>query len=148
LDAWKPALSDFEKAVALDSANGEAYVSRGLARVMLGDYRSALADAAEAKRRHLDTPEMMHNLACLYAQASGRVRKNMTEPDRKNLAQEYCLQAVQAVRQSLALVPAKARETFFRDKILPDSALDPIRDSPEFQQIMKDNSSKPMERPE
>src|SRR5262249_35018151 len=60
-EAWKLALRDFSAAINLDPEAGDAYTGRGLARVMLGDYRGAVADAEAALRRVPTTPEMMHN---------------------------------------------------------------------------------------
>src|SRR5262249_35444447 len=66
-DAWKLALRDFSKALELDPEAGDAYTGRGLARVMLGEYREAVADAEAALHRKPSTPEMMHNIACIFA---------------------------------------------------------------------------------
>ena len=71
-DAWKLALRDFSKAIELDPGSGDAYTGRGLARVMLGHYREAVADAEAALQRKPGTPEMMHNIACIFAQAVDR----------------------------------------------------------------------------
>src|SRR5262249_5258769 len=64
-EAWKLALRDFSKALALVPEAGDAYTGRGLARVMLGNYREAVADAEAALKRNPRTPEMMHNIACI-----------------------------------------------------------------------------------
>jgi tetratricopeptide (TPR) repeat protein len=143
IDAWRPAWHDFDAAVRLgpSGAGGavaaDAYTGRGLAAVMLGRYRDAIADADKALRLGPTTPEMTHNLACVYAQAAGRVRGNAaeTERDRDALAARCAEKAFKTIRRALALVPARERATFWRTKIVPDSALDPIRESPEFRQL-------------
>jgi tetratricopeptide (TPR) repeat protein len=135
-DAWRPALDDFEKALARDPAYGDAYTGRGLARVMLGRYREAVRDAEEARRRKPDTPEMMHNVACIFAQAAGRVVADPKEAARQDLAKQYRTAAVRAILDTLALIRPAERARFWREKILPDSALDPIRDSPEFRELL------------
>jgi tetratricopeptide (TPR) repeat protein len=137
-DAGKLALDDFEDALRLNRANGLAYTGRGLARVMLGQYRLAVADAEEALRRQPDTPEMMHNIACTFAQAVGRVESDPTEPDRNTLAATYRRQALDAVRQTLSMVSLPQRGAFWRDKIVPDTALDPIRRDPEFRKLAEE----------
>jgi eukaryotic-like serine/threonine-protein kinase len=137
-DAFKPALRDFDEAIRLDGDNRDAYVGRGLARVMLGRYRDAVADAEEALRRRPDTPEMMHNLACVFAQAAGRAESDTTEPARAALAADYRGRALKAVRDALALVPAEARFRFWRDKVLSDAALDPIRTTAEFRRLAEE----------
>src|SRR5262249_53561504 len=62
-DAWQLALRDFSKAIELDPEMDDAYIGRGLARVMLGNYRDAVDDAEVALRRKPATPQMMHNVA-------------------------------------------------------------------------------------
>jgi tetratricopeptide (TPR) repeat protein/predicted Ser/Thr protein kinase len=162
LDAWRPALADFEEALRrsggaaqapgvalllgpagmtalrLEGIAGEAYTGRGLARVLLGQYREAVADAGEALRRGPKGPEMMHNVACVFALAVGKVEADPAARDRGVLAAGYRAEAVQAIRRELALVPAARRRAFWRDKINPDSALDAIRQSPEYQQLLRE----------
>ncbi len=100
-DAWKLAARDFSKALELDADATDAYVGRGLSKVMLGDHREAEADADSALRRNPRSPEMMHNLACIFAQASLRVAADEGETDRKKMADRYRRRALQAVQQTL-----------------------------------------------
>jgi serine/threonine protein kinase/Tfp pilus assembly protein PilF len=134
-DAWKLALRDFSKAIELDPAAGDAYTGRGLARVMLGDYRGAVADAEAALLSKLQTPEMMHNIACIFAQAVARAEADRQEADRQSLVASYRGRALEAVRQTLALVRPEERLSFWRDKILPDAALTPVRNDAEFKRL-------------
>jgi tetratricopeptide (TPR) repeat protein len=128
-DAWKPALADFDEALRLDPGRGDAYTGRALARVMLGRTRDAVGDADEALKRKPSEPEMMHNLACVFAQAA-----RAGSP----AAAGYRERAVDCVRRTLALVPEKGRLAFLRDSVVPDRALDPIRDEPAFRQLLKE----------
>jgi len=135
-DAWKLAEHDFDEAIKLDAQPGDAYVGRGLARVMLGDYRRAVADADEALRDHRpDMPEMMHNVACVFALAAARVRADAGEPQRAALETGYQRQALTALRQALLLVPAGQRLAYWQEKMRPDPALDSIRNLAEFVQL-------------
>jgi serine/threonine protein kinase/Tfp pilus assembly protein PilF len=135
-DAWKLAQADFEKALRLDAGSSDAQVGRGLCLVMLGDYRRAAADGEDLLRRQKpDTPEMMHNLGCLFAQAVARVKKDAGQADRATLDARYRLQAIGALRKTLLLVSAHERLAFWQEKMRPDSALDPIRTSAEFVEL-------------
>jgi tetratricopeptide (TPR) repeat protein len=134
-DAWKLALRDFSKAIELGPEAGDAYTGRGLARVMLGDYRGAVADAEAALRREPGTPEMMHNLACIFAQAFARAEADRRETGRQPLADSYRRRALEAVRQTLAMVRPEERLSFWQDKILPDAALTPVRNDAEFKRL-------------
>jgi tetratricopeptide (TPR) repeat protein len=137
-DAWRPALRDFDEALRLDPERGDAYTGRGLACVMLGRYREAVCDADEALKRGPLTPEMMHNLACIFAQAAARADAD-SAPDRVTLAAGYRERAVAAVRRTLELVPIDKRAAFLRASVVPDAALDPIRDSPAFRQVLREH---------
>jgi tetratricopeptide (TPR) repeat protein len=134
-DAWRLALRDFSRAIELDPRPGDAYTGRGLARVMLGDYRQAIDDAEAALRRKPGTPEMSHNIACIFAQAAARAEADPEGKDRRLLAQGYRSRAVQAVCQALALVRPEERLAFWREKVLPDAALTPIRNDAEFRRL-------------
>jgi len=135
-DAYKLAEHDFEDAIRLDREPGDAHVGRGLTRGMHGDYRLAIADAeAVLGRNKPDTPEMMHNVACVYALAAARVRADAAERDRDAVEAGYRRQAMAALRKAFDMVPAGQRAAYWRDKMRPDSALDPIRGSSEFARL-------------
>jgi serine/threonine protein kinase/Flp pilus assembly protein TadD len=135
-DALKIASRDFDEAIALDTSIGNAWVGRGLTRVMLGDYQRAVADANEVLRqKKADTPDMLHNLGCLFAQAAGRVQADTREAKRVALEADYRRQAVAALGNALVLVPREKRLAFWQEKMRPNSALDPIRKSPAFVQF-------------
>jgi tetratricopeptide (TPR) repeat protein len=137
-DAWKPALSDFDEAIRLNPKDSGPFLGRGLALVMLGRHDQAVRAAADALRRKPDTPEMMHNVACIFAQAAGQVEKNVRQPENPSLASHYREQALAAIRKTLALLPAQERRAFWRDKIFADAALDPIRDCAGFRQFTEE----------
>jgi tetratricopeptide (TPR) repeat protein/tRNA A-37 threonylcarbamoyl transferase component Bud32 len=136
-DAFKPALRDFDIAVRLDPANGDAYIGRGLSAVMLGSVRAAVADAEEALRHKPSTPEMMQNLACLFALAAVKIDANREEPQRPELAAGYRATAMKLIHATLELVPPPDRARLWREQILPDSALDSLRGLPEFKQLIE-----------
>ena len=131
-EAPRLALRDFEEGVRLNPANVDAYVGRGLAHVALGHLHDAIADAEEALRREPATAEMLHNIACVFAQAAGRWESDPGGPPQDDPTASYRRRAVEAIRQALARLPDAERPAFWREKILPDRYLDPIRRSPEF----------------
>jgi tetratricopeptide (TPR) repeat protein len=136
VDAWQPALRDFEEAIRLAPDRADAYAGRGLSRVLLGRYRESVEDAAEALRRGPKTPEMMHNVACIFALAVGKVAADSTANDRAAVAGHYRAEAIRVIRRTLAMVPSDQLRSFWRTKVCPDPALDPIRHSPEFRQLL------------
>ncbi|HTK74904.1 MAG TPA: hypothetical protein VL371_06560, partial [Gemmataceae bacterium] len=87
---------------------------------MHGDYRLAIADAeAVLGRNKPDTPEMMHNVACVYALAAARVRADAAERDRDAVEAGYRRQAMAALRKAFDMVPAGQRAAYWRDKMRP-----------------------------
>jgi tetratricopeptide (TPR) repeat protein len=137
-DAWKLALRDFSKAIELGPEAGDAYTGRGLARVMLGDYRGAVADAEAALRRKPGTPEMMHNIACILAQAVARAEEDRQTEDRQSLADGYRRRALEAVHKTFAMLRPEERSSFWQEKILPDAALTPIRNEADFKRLQEE----------
>lgn len=141
-DAGKPALRDFDGALALDPNCGETYVGRGLTYCLLGLTHEAIADARKAEVHGVDTPEMSHNLACIYAQAAEMTEKPGVDNATKSAASELRNSAFAAIRKSLKLVPERERSRFWREKIRPDAALKSLRDSDEFRRIDRIYSAK------
>jgi serine/threonine protein kinase/Tfp pilus assembly protein PilF len=144
-DAWKLALRDFAKAIELNPQGADAYVGRGLANVMLGAYREAVADADAALARQPSAPEMMHNIACVFAQAALRADADAAREDALALAPMYRSRAVAAIRRTLAMLPGDQRQRFLDEKILPDAALNPIRNDREFRKLLQEYDRKPAE---
>jgi tetratricopeptide (TPR) repeat protein len=137
-DGWKLALRDFEKAIALRPDLDDAYTGRGLCRVMLGRYRQAVADAEEALHRRPETAEMMFNIACIFAQAMVCADADRDEEARQTLRNTYRRQALAALRQTLGMVRRGDRAAFWKEKVLSDSALAPIRGDANFRKIEKE----------
>jgi tetratricopeptide (TPR) repeat protein len=134
-DAWRLALRDFSKAIELTPKTSDAYTGRGLARVMVGDHRGAVADAESALRLQPATAEMMHNIACIFAQTAAHAEESLQGEDRQSLARSYGSRAVDAVCKALAMLRPEERVSFWRDKVLPDAALTPIHSETAFQQL-------------
>jgi eukaryotic-like serine/threonine-protein kinase len=135
-DARRLALRDFSKAIELDSGASDAFTGRGLAQVMLGEYRVAVADAEAALRLVPSTPEMMHNVACIFAQAAARAEVDGESV--RDLTEDYRRRAVVAVRRTLDMLPREERAPFWRDKIVPDPALAPLRHDAQFKRLQEE----------
>jgi serine/threonine protein kinase/tetratricopeptide (TPR) repeat protein len=142
-DAFRPAQRDFDTAVRLDRANTDAYIGRALAQVMLGKVAEAITDADEAQRRKPTTPDMMHNLACVYALAVTKIATDLKQPQREKLAAGYRATAMKLIHATLESNPAAERARFWRDVIAPDTAMDSLRDLAEFKQLGRMYGSAP-----
>ncbi len=69
-DAPALALHDFEEAIRLDPSVGDAFNGRGLARLRLGEYREAVADAERAISLGQPTADLYYKAARVYALAT------------------------------------------------------------------------------
>src|SRR5262249_33567068 len=133
-DALKLALRDFTKAIELKPEAGDAYTGRGLARGMVGDGPGAVGGARAGVSRRHTTPEAMRNGAWLLPQGPGRADAGPGS-NHSELAEGYLRRAVELVRRTLEMLRAEDRPSFWRDKILTDPALTPIRDDLEFKRL-------------
>jgi hypothetical protein len=104
---------------------------------MLGQHAEAVADADFARKQRVDSVEMSHNVACIYAQAAVKVANDESRVERGVMASQYRDCAIDSVRQTLEMLPANERLSFWTGKILSDSALTPIRNEPRFRQLEK-----------
>jgi hypothetical protein len=55
--------------------------------------------------------------------------------DRPDFAEDYCSRALEMIRRTLRLLRPEDRLAFWRDKVLPDPALAPIRTDAAFKRI-------------
>jgi eukaryotic-like serine/threonine-protein kinase len=134
-DAFKPALRDFDTALRLEATSGNAHTGRALAQVMLGKVSLAVADAEAALKHKPATPDMMQNLACVFALAAAKVEADTSAPERGKLAAAYRARGMHLVEATLDLVPAPERGQLWRTQVLPDTALESLRPLPEFKQL-------------
>jgi tetratricopeptide (TPR) repeat protein len=133
-DASRLALDDFESSLTLIADQAEAHAGRGLARVRLGDWKPAVADAEAAVRLAGTMPtgeggadarlQVRFNAARIYAQATefaaaevGRRGERAVE-----LYRAHRGRALDLLRQALEDAPAPERA-----RLLSDPALRPLR---------------------
>jgi len=133
-DAPKLALADFEEAVRLDPASADAFVGRASALVLLGRYRPAVADAEEALRHGTPTPRLYYNAARTYAQASlaAAPHSGLRNRDALNVSFRYQDRAIELLTRAIGLIPSDERESFWREVIRSDDALNAIRRRPQY----------------
>jgi tetratricopeptide (TPR) repeat protein len=131
-DAPKSALRDFEEVIRLESTNADAFTARGLARVALGEYPEAVADASKALGMSEPTSLRLYKSARIYAKAaiavSGDIRRQGR--DAAALAERYQEQAVALVRKAVERQQSSEREAFLRDLrdvVQTDPAMKPLR---------------------
>jgi tetratricopeptide (TPR) repeat protein len=121
-EAPKPALRDFQKAIKADPKNGDAYTGCGYARVKLGWVQDAVGDAEKALACGPKTAVLLWKAARIYAQAALRTQAALPKK-----SGQYEERAVELLDLALRQAPAKTRARFWRDAVLGDDALGPLR---------------------
>jgi serine/threonine protein kinase/Tfp pilus assembly protein PilF len=135
------ALKDFEEAIRLDPKNGDAHNGRGLMRAKLAlanaDLVDADADAREALRLGPENARHLWSAARIYAELVGRIDAGLDQRQNRVLATrfDYQHEALQLIRQALALTDAAERASFWEGKIEKDKTFRPIQSSPGYAQL-------------
>ncbi|HLQ46444.1 MAG TPA: tetratricopeptide repeat protein, partial [Planctomycetaceae bacterium] len=146
LEANKLAKEDFEEAVRLNPQNPDSYQGLAFAMVMLGDHAGAVAEiekivAATKKTTAQLGPRswpLYFNPATVYAQAYAKVLVDpkLTPERRDDLAKEYAARAIELLSEAHQLA-GPAMQPIFAQTLRADSALDPIRQHPEYLKALK-----------
>jgi tetratricopeptide (TPR) repeat protein len=137
-DAPGGALSDFQKAIDLDPENSNAYAGRGYARVRLGDYRQAVADANTALRwAPPESGAISYQVARIFAQAVGAVEADPRQRNPSGLQTRYRYEdrALALIRRALDPKLTKDPGRFWQTYVERDPALNPIRRGLAFQRL-------------
>jgi tetratricopeptide (TPR) repeat protein len=133
-DAPRLALEDFDASLKLKSDQSDALGGRGLARIRLGDWAPAVADADAAVRLvktaspgegDAEARVQAHlNAARIYAQAVEFAANEVSRQGERavSLYRSYRAHALDLLQQALAEVPAAERAG-----LLADPALKPLR---------------------
>jgi len=137
-DSPRLALADFEAAIKLDPADGDAYNGRGTARARLGDQMAAVVDAREALRHGRTNPRVTYNAARIYALAASIAASELGEKGRlaRPLSSRYQDIAVQLVREAFEREAPEKRAAFWRETVEPDPALKAIRRRLKFEELV------------
>ena len=137
-DAPKLALADFEESLGLEPNQGDAYGGRGLARIRLGHWRPAVADAEAAlgqlraasagsaiEDARTNEVQALTNAARIYALAAEFAAQDVSRQGERavTLYRRYRARAADLLDAVLQRVPDRQR----REEILADPSLRPLR---------------------
>jgi tetratricopeptide (TPR) repeat protein/tRNA A-37 threonylcarbamoyl transferase component Bud32 len=122
------ALHDFDRALELDPANSDAILGRGEARIRLGDYGLAVADAETALGRGAPDERLTYNAARIYAQAAQAAAAEVRKKGRDAvvLFNKYQDRALDLVAETMRRVAPERRAEFWRNQIQGDPAFQVI----------------------
>ena len=129
---------DFDVIIKSGSASAiwDAYCGRGYAHARLGQIDAAIDDAEKALRtvpehKHQDA---LYNVACIYTESVASLRRlpaKARDPRELHLQ----LKAMELIRQFLGQFPGHEKQILSR-LVIPDAAMDSIRQSEEFQNLL------------
>ncbi len=157
LEANKLAEADFDAAVTANPENADAWNGRGYARVMMGNIPGAIQDAEEGVKRSMVQAGKqgsaawpnIYNAATIYAQAVKTVQADANMPAETRTANVTNLtgRAMQIIIQTLQ-VGGASQQAAILQTIQGDTALDPIRNSVEYQQVFGPRPAPPQPKPD
>ena len=126
--AIRRAVQNFDEVIGLAAEDADAYSGRGLARVRLGEYADAVADADKALEYDKTSWRIAYNAARIYALAavvaSAEIRKNGQAAAR--LVERFQDTAVELVRRARQLAIAQHEFAKLREAIQTDPVLKPL----------------------
>jgi tetratricopeptide (TPR) repeat protein len=136
--AEEAALRDFQEAIDRDPTDADAYTGRGNVLVRLLRHREAVADALEALRCSKPGTRASYNAARIFSQAAAVALTNVDRRGQtaaQQVASGYLDRAVTFLRQAIEPLTPGERAAFWRDAVLTDPALLPLRRCPRFARL-------------
>ena len=115
-------------ALRLDASHGEALSGRGSARVLLGQHRTAVADAEESLRHGAADAWTYYLAGRIYARAALAAAGEVRQAGRAAaaLTASYQDRAVTLIGEAVRRTPPGQQAAFVRDQVFTDPTLRPI----------------------
>jgi tetratricopeptide (TPR) repeat protein len=136
-EAPKLALRDFQEALRLGGGNrADCHAGRGYARMKLGQWQEAVADA-EAALQGDAPPRTLFNTARIYAQAAARVEtdRSLGVQAGQRLHWQYQQQALALLYRACTQTPGPQRAAFWKEYVEADPALRPVAGTADFSRM-------------
>ncbi len=153
LQATQLAKEDFEESLRLNPIDPDSRWGLAHAMVLLGDHAGGVAEiekAAATNKRAVAQygPQawpLLFNPAVTYAQASAKasIDPKLSSEQREEVATKYVARAVELLNEAKRTAGSKFRDDLVKE-LRTDTTLDPIRQRPEFLDLLKsiDSNSK------
>jgi tetratricopeptide (TPR) repeat protein len=132
-DAARPALDDFDAALKLDAKNSDALAGWGLALILRGqaeDVARATAAGEKSLRWGQRTTHQLLTSVRIYTRAASLLEATPQRPSNVPEAAQYLHRALTLLRETMDSVPQTERGTFWRERVLGDPVLRPLRHNP------------------
>jgi eukaryotic-like serine/threonine-protein kinase len=134
VNALEPALRDFQEALRLDPNSADAALGCAYVQAKQGEPRKGVADAEKAVKGEPMEPRLWHGAARIYAQAAAQRRAESGQLT-SSAQLQYQERAVALLRTALQFVPADERKAYWREQVMKDTALEPLRGIPAFVEL-------------
>ncbi len=121
-EALKPALTDFDAALALEPKHPEALAGSGMTRMMMGQAEKALIDIEAALKVGPKTPHLLFQSACIYARAAA-------QPGTEREKYRHQERTLDLLRMAFAELPEAERAKFWAEHVEKSAALASLRRS-------------------
>jgi eukaryotic-like serine/threonine-protein kinase len=139
--AYQLARNDFDEAIRLDPASGEAFGGRASSLAAMGQFREAVRDAEESLRHGDAEPHLLYTAARTLAQAASAAAKEPRprgKPD-VNAIRAYQDRSLVLLRRVVEQTPRESRTAFWRDVVEPDPAFNSIRRLSDYARLAEAN---------
>jgi tetratricopeptide (TPR) repeat protein/tRNA A-37 threonylcarbamoyl transferase component Bud32 len=137
-DAPKLALRDFDEALKQrDCDRVDCHNGRGYSRVLLGQWKEAVADAEAALNDKPTLARHWYNAARIYAQAAAKVDPDPLKSDARTQDQrrQFEDRALRLLRLACEKSPPEQRAAFWKEYVQADPALRAVKRNPVYVQL-------------
>ena len=128
------AIEAFDKAIQNGAFQGEPLTGRASTYITLGQYREAIADAAQAVEIGPPVTGLLYNAASVYAAARPLVERDQQVADRATLSAAWLAESVALLRRAFEQADARTRAAYWTE-LDRDTFFDSIRDTAELKQL-------------
>jgi tetratricopeptide (TPR) repeat protein len=140
--AAQRAIKAFDKAIRSGSTGGDPLTGRASARLVLGQYREAIADAARAVEIGPPVPGVLYNAASVYAAARPLVERDQSATDREALSAAWLAESIALLRRAFEPADVPTRQAFWME-FDRDAFFDSIRATAELKQLRAEFDPRP-----
>ncbi|MBX9791183.1 MAG: protein kinase [Pirellulales bacterium] len=132
--AAERAIKAFDRAIAEGSPHGDPLTGRATARLVLGQYREAIADVAQAVEIGPPVTGLLYNAASVYAAARPLVERDPAASDATAQSAAWLAECIKLLRRAFEQADGPTRAAFWTE-LDRDAAFDSIRGTAELEQL-------------
>ncbi|MGD9645475.1 MAG: protein kinase [Pirellulales bacterium] len=132
--AAQRAAAAFDRAILMGAPHGDPLTGRATARLALGQYREAVADAEQAVEIGPPVTGLLYNAASVYAAARPLVERDEAVADRASQSAAWLAESIRLLRRAFEQANEPTRAAFWTE-LDRDPAFESIRGTAELEQL-------------